>query len=150
VKTAAAVTLADLPSLVGVRALIVDDQDEARELLATVLEDRGAEVAAVGSGREALAWLKARLESEPPDVFICDIGMPEEDGYAVIRKVRALETSRGIHLRRRIPAIALTAFAQPEDRLRTLQAGFQIHVAKPVEPSELIVVIDTLVRGGAA
>ena len=148
VKTAAAVTLADLPSLVGVRALVVDDQDEARELLAAVLENRGAEVAAVGSGREALAWIKARLESEPPDVFICDIGMPEEDGYAVIRKVRALETSRGIHLRRRIPAIALTAFAQPEDRVRALQAGFQIHVAKPIEPSELIVVIDTLVRGG--
>jgi PAS domain S-box-containing protein len=148
VKTAAAVTLADLPSLAGVRALVVDDQDEARELLATVLENRGAEVAAVGSGREALAWLKARLESEPPDVFICDIGMPEEDGYTIIRNVRALETSRGIHLRRRIPAIALTAFAQPEDRIRTLQAGFQIHVAKPVEPPELIVVIDTLVRGG--
>lgn len=148
VKTAAAVTLADLPSLAGVRALVIDDQDEACELLATVLENRGAEVAAVGSGREALAWLKTRLESEPPDVFICDIGMPVEDGYAVIRNVRALETSRGIHLRRRIPAIALTAFAQPEDRVRALQAGFQIHVAKPVEPSELIVVIDTLVRGG--
>lgn len=148
VKTAAAVTLADLPSLAGVRALVIDDQDEARELLATMLENRGAEVAAVGSGREALAWLKTRLESEPPDVFICDIGMPEEDGYAVIRNVRALETSRGIHLRRRIPAIALTAFAQPEDRIRALQAGFQTHVAKPVEPSELIVVIDTLVRGG--
>jgi PAS domain S-box-containing protein len=148
VKTAAAVTLADLPSLAGVRALVVDDQDEAQELLAAVLDGRGAQVVAVGSGREALAWLKARLESEPPDVFICDIGMPEEDGYAVIRKVRALETSRGIHLRRRIPAIALTAFAQPENRVRALQAGFQILVAKPVEPSELIVVIDTLVRGG--
>jgi PAS domain S-box-containing protein len=148
VKTAAAVTLADLPSLVGVRALVVDDQDEARELLAAVLDGRGAQVIAVGSGREALAWLKARLESEPPDVFICDIGMPEEDGYAVIRKVRALETSRSIHLRRRIPAIALTAFAQLEDRVRALQTGFQIHVAKPIEPSELIVVIDTLVRGG--
>lgn len=136
------------PSLEGVRALIVDDQDEARELLATVLEGCGASVMAVGSGREALALLEARLERGPPEVLICDIAMPEEDGYCVIRKLRALESERGVHLSRRIPAIALTAFAQPKDRVRALHAGFQIHVAKPVDLTALIAAVNALVRGG--
>ncbi|MGH8647238.1 MAG: PAS domain S-box protein, partial [Gammaproteobacteria bacterium] len=113
VKRAAAP--ADSRSLESVRVLVVDDQDEARELVATVLEGCGASVMAVGSGREALALLEARLEREPPEVLICDIAMPEEDGYCMIRKLRVLESERGVHLSRRIPAIALTAFAQPKD-----------------------------------
>lgn len=146
VKRAAAP--ADLPSLEGVRALVVDDQDEARELVATVLEGYGGSVMAVGSGREALALLEARFESEPPEVLICDIAMPEEDGYCVIRKLRALESERGVHLSRRIPAIALTAFAQPQDRVQALHAGFQIHVAKPVDLAALVAAVNALVRGG--
>jgi PAS domain S-box-containing protein len=128
---------AELLSLDGVRALIVDDEDDARELLVTTLKQHGAtEVQAVASGVEALTLLRTWT----PSVLICDIGLPDEDGYEVLRKVRAITPASNGALK----AIALTAFGRAEDRLRALQAGFQMHIAKPVEPTELVVVINTL------
>ncbi len=145
VEDEAAVSSAKTPSLAGVRLVVVDDQEDAREALATVLARHGAEVSAAGSGGEALALLTEGLESAPPHVLVCDIAMPELDGYAVIGQLRALEKEHRIPLSAQIPAIALTAYAQPKDRVRALRAGFQTHLAKPVEPEALIRVIASLV-----
>ncbi|MGQ0592999.1 MAG: response regulator [Gammaproteobacteria bacterium] len=145
VEDDAAASGAKTPWLAGVRLLVVDDQEDAREALVTVLTRHGAEVSAAGSGGEALALLAASLESAPPHVLVCDIAMPELDGYAVIGKLRALEKEHRIPLSAQVPAIALTAYAQPKDRVRALRAGFQTHLAKPVEPAELIQVIASLV-----
>ncbi|HYP00065.1 MAG TPA: ATP-binding protein, partial [Pyrinomonadaceae bacterium] len=124
------------PSLEGLRVLIVDDEPDTRRLLRTVLERCGSEVTTAGSSAEALA---AYAESKP-DVLISDIGMPEEDGYELIGKLRAAEAGSG----GRIPAIALTAYARVEDRVRALNAGFQVHVPKPIEPVELLAVVASL------
>lgn len=134
-----------LPSLEGLHILLVDDQAEARESLTVVLTAAGAEIFAAGSAAEALNWLPTLSEEEFPDVLVCDIAMPGEDGYAVLRKLRAWKSASGTTPLKRMPALALTAFAQREDRIRALTAGFQMHVTKPVAPEELIVVIDTMV-----
>jgi len=123
-------------SLNGLRVLVVDDEPDARELLTTVLGQCGAEVKAVASASEALAV----LEPFQPHVLVSDIGMPGEDGYALIRQLRALEANRG----GQIPAVALTAYARAEDRTQALLAGFQLHVPKPVDPAELAVVVGNL------
>ena len=120
----------------GVRVLVVDDEADARDLLSAVLEQCGAEVRAAGSTREAFEV----LEQWKPDVITSDIGMPGEDGYALIRQLRALPPERGGN----IPAAALTAYARSEDRLKALAAGYHMHVAKPVEPSELAAVVASL------
>jgi PAS domain S-box-containing protein len=133
------------PSLEGVGVLVVDDQEEARVVLAQTLSEYGALVTAVSSGAEALAILSRPPDGGKPDVLILDIAMPDENGYAVLKKVRALEAEQGA-VAPKIPAIALTAHARAEDRLRALQAGFQMHVAKPVEPTELAVVILSLIN----
>ncbi|HEX4948831.1 MAG TPA: PAS domain S-box protein [Blastocatellia bacterium] len=122
--------------LTGVRVLVVDDEADARELLQTVLEQCGAEVRAAGSVRSAIETLRQWR----PDVLVSDIGLPDEDGYALIRQVRAMAHKEGGS----IPATALTAYARSEDRLRALKAGFQMHVAKPVEPVELVAVVASL------
>jgi signal transduction histidine kinase/CheY-like chemotaxis protein len=122
--------------LAGVHILIVDDEPDARDLLAAVFAPCHAIVATAGSAADALE----QLQRVRPDVLISDIGMPGEDGYALIQKVRALPEERG----GRIPAVALTAFARLEDRTRTLLAGFNMHVPKPVEPGELLVVAASL------
>ncbi|HYE13434.1 MAG TPA: PAS domain S-box protein [Pyrinomonadaceae bacterium] len=133
----AAASASDLaPSLDGLRVLLVDDEPDARTLLTTVLEQRGAKVRAVASAAEALA----ELAEFGPDVLVSDIGMPGEDGYTLLRKVRALGPSEG----GRVPAVALTAYAREEDRMRALLAGYQVHVAKPVNPSEFIAVVGGL------
>jgi CheY-like chemotaxis protein len=116
--------------------LVVEDEPDARELVQRVLHERGARTTAVGNARDALR----AFEAEPPDVIVSDIGMPGEDGYELIRKLRALEEPLG----RMTPAAALTAFARSEDRRRALLAGFQTHIAKPVDPLELLVVIASL------
>ena len=123
------------PSLEGLRVLIVDDEEDARTLLSELLGRQGAEVVTAASAEQALALIQAN----PPDALVSDIGMPGEDGYSFIRKVRAL--SKG---QRPIPAVALTAYARKEDRTRAMMAGFQAHVAKPVEPEELLVVVASL------
>lgn len=133
-----------LPSLNGVRILLIDDQEEARESLTVVLSGAGAIVFAAACSRDALAWLRSCGSHALPDILICDIAMPGEDGYSVLRKIRAWKTPDGNAPLNRVPALALTAFAQREDRIRALTAGFQMHVTKPVAPEELIVVIDTM------
>jgi CheY-like chemotaxis protein len=118
------------------RVLVVDDEAEAREVLRDALSLFGAQVRAVDSIEPALEALRAWQ----PDVLVSDLGLAGEDGYALIRRVRAMDPAVG-----RTPAIALTALARPDDRLRALAAGFQMHVAKPVEPQELALVIASLV-----
>ncbi|HKQ79534.1 MAG TPA: ABC transporter substrate binding protein [Blastocatellia bacterium] len=143
VRTEAAIPLDQVPSLNGVRVLVVDDQEEARALLRATLGECGAQVTAVSSGIEAVAILADPPRNERPDVLILDINMPGEDGYRVLERVRALESERGVS---RIPAVALTALGRSEDRLKAFAAGFRMHVAKPVEPAELAVVIASLVE----
>lgn len=123
-------------NLQGIKVLVVDDDSDARTLFRRVLADCGAEVADADSVAQALA----KLAEFKPDVLISDIGMPTSDGYELIREVR----SRGYTFQR-LPAVALTAFARIEDRRRAMLAGYQVHVAKPVDPSELTAVIATLV-----
>jgi signal transduction histidine kinase/CheY-like chemotaxis protein len=137
-----------LPSLNGLRVLLVDDQEETRESLSVVLANAGAHVFAAGSAHEVLLWLPTLTLAEMPDILVCDIAMPVEDGYSVLRKVRAWKTGNGFAPLHRLPALALTAFSQREDRIRALTSGFQMHVTKPVAPEELIVVIATMALRG--
>jgi CheY-like chemotaxis protein len=143
VRTKGALALDHALSLEGVSVLVVDDQEEARVVLTQALSEYRAHVTALSSGGEALALLADPPGGRRPDVLILDIAMPGEDGYTVLKRVRALETEQKIEADR-IPAIALTAFGRSEDRLRALQAGFQTHVAKPVEPAELAIIIASL------
>ncbi|WP_437276877.1 PAS domain-containing protein [Sorangium sp. So ce375] len=122
--------------LVGVHVLVVEDEPDAREMLAFLLEGAGARVTTAGSTGEAMSVLE-RLR---PDVLLSDIGMPGESGYALIQQVRAA----GRDEIRRIPAVALTAYARIEDRRRALAAGFQKHVAKPIDPADLVRVVADL------
>ena len=118
-----------LPRLDGLRILIVDDSADGRALTSLVLTQAGASVKAVASVREALQL----LDVERPDALVSDIGLPDEDGYGLIRQVRRYEAEHGGFL----PAVALTGYARSEDQARSLAAGFQAHVPKPVEPVEL-------------
>ena len=119
--------------LAGLRILVVDDQLDARELIHRVLEDSGAEIVTARTADEALRL----VETHKPDVVVSDIGMPEVDGFELLRRIRALGPDRG----GRVPAIALTALARSEDRTRALRAGFLVHVSKPVDPSELVATV---------
>jgi PAS domain S-box-containing protein len=134
-----------LPSLAGLCVLLIDDQEEARESLAAVLMNVGATVFSAASAKKVMDWLPTLQPEEYPDVLVCDIAMPGEDGYAVLRKLRTWKDASGNMPLHRMPALALTAFAQREDRIRALTAGFQMHITKPAAPEELIVVIDTMV-----
>jgi CheY-like chemotaxis protein len=118
--------------------LVVDDDADAREVLPTVLEQFGVEVAVAASAAEGMAL----LERHAIDVLVADIGMPEEDGYSLITRIRKLES----HLRD-LPAIALTAYAGDGDRQRALAAGFQLHLAKPVEPHDLVSAVAAVAKG---
>jgi len=124
------------PELEGLHILLVDDEADSRELLNTVIGSCGARVKTANSAAEAFEI----IQSEPFDVIISDIGMPEEDGFELINKIRGLPVEKGGN----VPAIALTAYARIEDRIKALRSGFQMHVSKPVEPSELIVVVANL------
>jgi len=128
-----AAAVSPVSQLADLRVLIVDDEADARLLLKTIMEQSGAKVRVAASVSEALAALKEFR----PDILVSDIGMPQEDGYALLRHVRALSPEEG----GRIPAVALTAYAQEDDRMRALLAGFQVHVAKPINPPELVAVI---------
>jgi CheY-like chemotaxis protein len=126
--------------LAGLQILVVDDDDDSRFYISTVLEGDGASVTAVASAADALEVIP-QLQ---PHVLVCDIGMPDQDGYTFIRKVRVLGAEKGGS----IPAVALTAYASSEDRARALEAGFQTHVPKPVDPSELVAVVADVVAHG--
>ena len=120
----------------GLKILVVDDEGDARDLVRAVLEQCKAKVATAANATEALAV----LSTFAPDVIVSDIGMPEGDGYELIRKIRALPRDQG----GRTPAVALTAYARPDDRIRALGAGFQSHASKPVDPQELLLVVANL------
>jgi len=130
----------ELARLDGVHVLVVDDEQDARELLLTILTQSGAVVTTASGVADAVDKLKL----VNPDLLMSDIEMANEDGYSLIRKVRALEEGLG----RKIPAIALTAHARSSDRLRALSEGFQMHIAKPVEPAELVLAIANLTNRG--
>jgi PAS domain S-box-containing protein len=122
----------------GIRILVVDDDDDARELVGEALAVAGAVVTRAASAAEALAMVQA----EPPQVLISDIGMPHEDGYSLLRRIRALPPERGGD----VPAIALTAYARPEDIRAAEQVGFQLHVVKPVMPDDLVAAVRSCAR----
>jgi len=115
--------------LQGVKVLVVDDEPDSRDLLKTILSRCGSEVRCSESAAHAML----EFESWNPELLVSDIGMPNEDGYSLIRRVRELESDSA-----RIPAVALTAYATDEDRLQALSAGVQIHVAKPIEPESFV------------
>jgi CheY-like chemotaxis protein len=125
-------------SLKNVHALIVEDEPDAASLIKSLLEINGATVRLAGSAQEGLA----ELISQPIDVLICDIGMPNEDGYSLIQKVRDLPE----HSKSSVAAVAVTAYARLEDRTRAFRSGFQNHLSKPVEPTELLAVVHSLAR----
>jgi signal transduction histidine kinase/ActR/RegA family two-component response regulator len=125
----------------GVHVLLVEDERDSRELFSTVLEGAGATVIAVGSCDEALAYFESD-QPVRPSVIVSDIGMPERDGYELIRSVRRLPASRGGNL----PAIAVTAYGSADDRSRALAAGYQVHMPKPVDPASLIAAVTSLNR----
>jgi signal transduction histidine kinase/CheY-like chemotaxis protein len=131
-------------SLIGVRVLVVEDEPDARELAVMALEHRGAEVTAVPSSS---AGVSAILSSSPwalPHVLVSDIGMPEENGYDFIKRVRALDPNQG----GRIPAVSVTAYTTPKEIDRAFAAGYQLHVPKPMDPSALVKAVAKLVRRG--
>jgi CheY-like chemotaxis protein len=127
-------TLRDLSQL---RVLVVDDEPDARDLINRILSDCHAVVRTAASAGQALA----AIHEEIPDVLVSDLGMPGIDGFELLARVRALSPEQGGN----IPAVALTAFARSEDRLKALEAGFRAHISKPVEPSELIATVAAMV-----
>jgi CheY-like chemotaxis protein/two-component sensor histidine kinase len=130
------ISLDGLPSLEGLKVLVVDDERDTRELIREVLKECGSEVITSSSAEEAFT----ALQEQKPDILITDLGMPDEDGYSLISKIRALPSERG----GQIPAAALTAYARAEDRLRVLRSGFQFHLPKPVDSAELVSVVASL------
>ena len=123
-------------SLANIQVLVGDDKIDARDLVKKVLEMAGATVSTAGSASEAME----RILAERPDVLVRDIGIQEEDGYSLIRRLRALEKREEDVL----PALALSAYARSEDRTNAIRSGFQNHLAKPVEPAELLAVVSSL------
>lgn len=128
----------NFPALDGLRVLLVDDNIDNLELIAIILEQYGTEVITAASAAEAIQAIARSI----PDILISDIAMPLEDGYSLIRQIRNLPPEKG----GLIPAIALTAYAKHEDRLLALEAGFQMHIPKPIDPDELIAVVMKLVQ----
>lgn len=128
-------------ALAGMRILVVDDEPDCAILTGYMLSQWGADVKVVISATEALDIFE-RYEEWPPDILVSDIQMPGIDGYALMRRVRKMDPDRGGN----IPAIALTACAQAEDRIRALVAGFQIHITKPFEIVELLAVVESIMN----
>jgi CheY-like chemotaxis protein len=126
-------------TLAGIDVLVVDDDADSREMLATLLARQGASVRACKSAAEGLDTLLRH----PPDVLLSDVEMPGTDGYGLIRQVRALPSESG----GTVPAAAITAYGRPDDRVKALSAGFTMHLPKPVDPDEVAAVVLTLVRG---
>lgn len=124
--------------LQGIRVLVVEDEEDAREFVGALLESRGASVRLTGSAAEAYVSLNETL----PDVIVSDIGMPDEDGYAFVRRLRTFPRERGGGT----PIVALTAYTSANDRRRALEAGYDHHLPKPVDTEELIRVLDRLAR----
>ena len=134
----AAVAAEEAELVAGLRILVVDDDVDARDMVKRILEERRSVVSTAGSAEEAMRILGEKRF----DVLVSDIGMPGEDGHALLRQVRALGPMGGGDL----PAVALTAYARPEDRDKAMRAGFQLHVAKPVDPAELFALVASVAR----
>jgi CheY-like chemotaxis protein len=132
-------TSSDAETTMSLDALVVDDEGDARDLLTLTLIARGAEVRAVSSAREALEQIAKRR----PDVLLADLRMPDQDGFDLIRTLRAREHEQGL---RRLAAIAVSAYAAPSDRDRAIAAGYDAHVAKPVDTEELVRAITRVVK----
>ncbi|HEY2932309.1 MAG TPA: response regulator [Acidobacteriota bacterium] len=124
------------PRLNGVRIVVVDDELDCRELLGFILRDQGADVKIAASASEALKL----FAQHKPDLLLVDIAMPGEDGYSLVRKVRSLAPAAG----GLVPAVAVTAFSRPQDRVLAQSAGFQAHAAKPVDPDKLLNLVASL------
>ncbi len=124
-------------ALAGLRVLLVDDEADTRDVLRVLLEVQGANVTAASSAGEALDLLRR----QPTDVLLADIGMPEQDGYALIEAVRALPAPESV-----VPAVAVTAYVSSRDRAHAFKAGYGWHVAKPVDPDQLIAVVAAAAR----
>jgi CheY-like chemotaxis protein len=133
-----AVPASGVQALDGVRVLVVDDDDDARELLREVLAQRSAVVATASSARDALDG----IDAHQPHVLVSDIAMKGQDGYELIRQVRGRPPEQGGG----VPALALTAYTREEDRLRAMEAGFQMHAHKPIDPDEIVHAVATLAR----
>jgi CheY-like chemotaxis protein len=130
-------------ALAGMRILVVDDEPDCATLTGYLLSQWGADVKVAISAAEALEVFE-QYEKWSPDIMVSDIQMPDTDGYALMRSVRKMDPDRGGN----IPAIALTAYTRAEDRIRALVAGFQIHIAKPFEPVELLTVVESVLNRG--
>jgi len=133
----------------GLFVMAIDDQEDARDALEAVLSASGARVRLAASGDEALAWLANTPTQQWPHALVCDIVLADEDGYDVLRRLRRLEAERELPLEERLPAIALTGYAQAEDRIRAKTAGFQAHLTKPVAADQLIADIRHLAMASA-
>jgi PAS domain S-box-containing protein len=140
-QTAEGTARSESGALTGVRVLFVEDDPDSREMVSRMLRQRGAEVACASSAGEGFSTFPATR----PHVVISDIGMPGEDGYALLSRIRALPADQG----GRVPAIALTALARPEDRRRALHAGYQLHLPKPIDATELATAVASLAAAGA-
>ena len=127
-----------VPSLHGARVLVVEDDPDSRDLVGKLLREKSADVKTVDSARAALQW----LERNWPAVLVCDIAMPEQDGYSLLKEIKKRFGEQGA----RLPSIALTAFARSEDRTRAMDMGFHLHMAKPIEPAELVAGVASLLR----
>ncbi|WP_374672915.1 ATP-binding cassette domain-containing protein [Ideonella sp.] len=135
--------------LAGLAVMCVDDDRDALSALTEVLQEEGAAVLAFSSGRDAIGWLNQHGTAQWPQLLACDISLGGgEDGHAVVRRIRQIEAERGVPLAERLPALALTGLARPEHRLMALMAGFQVHLAKPVDPPELIATLVHLAGRG--
>ena len=121
--------------------LVVDDDSDTRQMLKAVLSECQADVITAASAAEAIK----EIERRKPDVLVSDLGMPEQDGYELIKEVREMESADHTA---RIPALALTAYAKAEDRVRALAGGYQVHLSKPVEPAEFLLVVANLAGRG--
>jgi CheY-like chemotaxis protein len=137
-RTERRAALTGLGDLTGIRVLAIDDEEDALTLLRVVLEAAGAQVTTLGSPLTALE----RLEEVKPHVLVLDLGMPQMDGFELIQRIRKSPIAEV----RNIPAAALTAFARSDDRTRALRSGFEMHLAKPVDPGELVASVATLAR----
>ncbi len=136
--------------LQGLSVVVIDDNADARETLGMVLSLEGAEVLSFGRGEDAIAWLASQPRRQWPDVLLCDILLDGEDGHEVMHRVRHLEDERQVPLLERMPAVALTGLSGEHDRVRALMAGFQEHLAKPVEPGALVRTLQALAGRGPA
>ena len=141
VRTTDGLSIECPPRLDGVRVLVVDDDSDTRQMLKAVLSECQADVITASSAAEAIKEIGQRK----PDVLVSDLGMPEQDGYELIKEVRQMESADHTA---RVPALALTAYAKAEDRVRALTGGYQVHLAKPVEPAEFVLVVANLAGRG--